>query len=290
MSTTNARTSILKAVRRTPLMSASAAKLLEITSSPDYGLKDVLGIVSCDAGLTSHVLKVVNCAAFALEAPVNSIVRAVSLVGTDMVVGIAVCGATSELLNRQLNGYAAEDGDLWHHNLRTAIAAKKIAGFARTEVRGDVAFTSGLLHDIGKAVISDFLRDTPKAIVEALDQGKVKDYLQAEHLLLGMDHCEVGLALAQHWQLPELLSSAIRFHHDPAAAPEVTKPLVYCVHLGDLVAMMGGCGTGADSMRHRLDGQYPSHVALSCDDLARLVLEVDEEYKKVEQSLREGWL
>lgn len=281
----DAKADILKAVREVPLISSAASQLLQMTSDPEHALSDIVEIIKVDATLTASVLKVVNSAAFARRSSIDSIDRAVSLLGEDMIVGIAMSDAASHLFESKLEGYGGESGDLWRHDLRTAIASKKIARYTKNNVSGDVAFTCGLLHDLGKAVLSEYLKNTYKEILAEIGKGKFSDYSSAEQSIVGIDHPEVGFELAKYWNLPEPLLSAILYHHHPANAGPDLKPLVYTVHLGDTIAMMGGKGTGADTLFYKLDSGYTDYIDLTDNDLALVVLEVDMEFAKIQESL-----
>ncbi|HIJ89989.1 MAG: HDOD domain-containing protein [Desulfobulbaceae bacterium] len=271
---------VREAINKVPLISSAAARLLELSGESEHGIVDIVNIVKYDAVLTSQILKVVNSAAFARRTEVYSIDHAVSLLGEDMVVGIAMSEAAALLFDKKLEGYAAEAGSLWRHDLKTAIAAKIIAGYARTKVNGDLAFTCGLLHDLGKGVLSDFLRNTPEKIRRAMEEKKVPDYAAAERAILGIDHAEAGYELSLNWNLPAPLPQAIRFHHQPALIDEALKPLLYTIHLADIVAMMSGVGTGSDDLQYTLDTAYEMYIPLSGNELAMVMLGVEQEFSK----------
>lgn len=275
---------VRQAINNVPLISSAAAKLLELSGDSEHGIAEIVNIVKYDAVLTSQILKVVNSAAFARDTNVYSVEHAVSLLGEDMVVSIAMSEAAGLLFEKNLEGYGAEAGSLWRHDLKTAIAAKIIAGYARTSLNGDLAFTCGLLHDLGKGVISDFLRNTPKKIHQAMEQKKFPDYAAAERAILGIDHAEAGYELTMKWKLPEPLPQAIRFHHQPALADEAVKPLVYAVHLADIVAMMSGVGTGSDALQYTLDTEYESYIFLNNEDLATVMFGVEQNFSKVAEA------
>ncbi len=184
-----------------------------------------------------------------------------------------------------LEGYEDQAGGLWRHDLFCAIASRAVSRFARDEFGADLAFTAGLLHDLGKAILSDFLRGTSSGVLAEIASGNTADYLAAEKALLGLDHARVGFELAQSWQLPEVLQQIILHHHHPLEAEEQVRPLAYAVHLGDILAMMGGHGTGSDAMRYHLDQGYTEYFNITNEDLARLLLEVTEEFQKLEASL-----
>lgn len=277
MNRKNDRDAIIAAVRKVPLISTSAARLLEIANQKEHSLPDIVNIVKCDAALTAHILKVVNSAALARGRKITSLDRAIAVMGEELILGIAMSDAANLLFTSDLE-VCREPGDLWRHDLRTAIAAKNIAPYATPSVNADLAFTCGLLHDLGKAILSDFLKGTTEELVTAIEEGKCQDYPAAEHAELGVDHSEIGYELATFWRLPEPLPSVIRHHHHPDRADETIRPLAYVVHLGDMVAMMTGSGTGADAMRCSIDPGYAEYIGLAKDDLTRIIFATEKEF------------
>lgn len=282
------REKILKVIESVPMLSASANKLLQTTTDPDHDLQEIVHVVKTDATLTARVLKVVNSAAFGLINEITSLDRAISYLGERLIVGIAIGDCASQLFNKELKGYEGEHGDLWRHNLRTAIASREVVAQSNSDISPDLAFTAGLLHDIGKALISDYLQGTANEVLEKIGNKEISDYLRAEEELIGFDHPRAGYELALVWKLPEAIAEVIRFHHNPADAREDLQELVYAVHLGDNIAMMGGCGTGADSMQYKLDANYTRYIDLPSNALATVMLRVDDDFDKLERSFSEA--
>jgi putative nucleotidyltransferase with HDIG domain len=276
---------IQEIIKSIPMLSASASQLLQLTSKADHELMEVVNLVKTDANLTARVLKVVNSAAFGLMNEITSIDRATSYLGERIIVSIALGDCAGKLFEKELVGYEAAGGDLWKHDLRTAIAAREVVVQSGAKISADLAFTAGLLHDIGKSLISDYLQGTAPEAIELISSQDSQDYLEAEEKIIGIDHTEAGFELAQAWQLPEELAEVILYHHQPADASEEFRPLVYAVHLGDNIAMMGGFGTGADSMQYRLDPNYAKYLNLSSKTLDNVMLTVDMEFEKLEESL-----
>ena len=272
-------------VKSVPMLSASASRLLQLTSNPDHELMEIVNLVKTDANLTARVLKVVNSAAFGLINEITSVDRAISYLGERIIVSIAIGDCAGKLFDKELVGYEAAGGDLWKHDLRTAIAAREIVVQSGMNINPDLAFTAGLLHDIGKSLISDYLQGTASEAIELITSQDSLDYLQAEEKMIGVDHTQAGFELAQAWQLPEELAEVILYHHQPGEATEEHRPLVYAVHLGDNIAMMGGYGTGSDSMQYRLDPNYSKYLSITSKTLDNVMLTVDMEFEKLEESL-----
>ncbi len=273
-----------KIVKSVPMLSPSASQLLQITSQADHDLVDVINLVRNDANLTARLLKIVNSAAFGLISPVTSIDRAIAYLGERIIVGIAIGDCAGKLFEKELSGYESAGGDLWKHDLRTAIAAREVVTQSGVDISSELAFTAGLLHDIGKSLISDYLQGSVTDAVEMITEEEGLDYLDAEEKLVGFDHTRAGYELAKVWQLPDELAEAIRYHHEPDKAQEEHRALVYAVHLGDNIAMMGGFGTGSDSMRYKLDQHYTDYIKIGPKTLATIMLNVDIEFEKLESS------
>ncbi len=275
------REEIVAAARKVPRLSPNTAQLLQITSNDDYDIQEVIDVVKYDSSLTSQVLKVANSVALSGITQISSIDRAVLYLGSRMVVTIALMEVAHHFQGKELKGYGAEVGELWRHDLRTAIASREVARSADFEVNADMTFTAGLLHDFGKAVISDYLLDNAPDLLERIRQHFLADFLEGEKELLGIDHAQVGHIVAQSWSLPGSLEMGIKHHHDPSQAPRAYQPLVYMVHIGDALAMLSGAGTGADTLQYHLDTGYQAYFQLGFDEVASVKIRMDEEFDRV---------
>jgi putative nucleotidyltransferase with HDIG domain len=117
---------------------------------------------------------------------------------------------------RRLDGYRLRDGELWQHSTATARIAHWLAQALSFPSPAE-AYAAGLLHDMGKPLLDPFVNADYDQIIEAMWKRKL--YLwQVEEQLYGIDHAGVGGLMAAHWELPEALVDAIRFHHTPGLA------------------------------------------------------------------------
>lgn len=273
---------VLEAIKQVPLLSPSVSQLLALSSNPQSAMPEFVKVVSYDAVLTARIIKTVNSAAYSLPVEVATVDQAVSLLGKRLVVGIALSSAGGGMMTDALQGYESHDDGVWRHDLYCAIAARSIAAKARVEFQSDLAFTGGLLHDIGKAVISKFLLGSSAELMSSIEQGQSSDYLTAEKSFVGLDHAEVGYEVAKSWKLPEVLQNIIRYHHNPSRAPNEFKTACYAVHLGDVLSMMTGHGTGSDDLQYSLDQAYEEYFDIDENELSLLMLDCNEEYAEVE--------
>ncbi len=276
---------ILKKVKTVQPLSPGAGQLLTLIGLAEYEIADVVKIIEVDPGLTANVLKTVNSAALGVRREVKTVVDAVAFLGETKVVGIALAASAGDLFNSELAGYQGNRGDLGRHCLWTAIASRELARHTNGRVELGVAFTAGLLHDIGKAVISDYLADSAADLTRLRSELVDSSQLELETEAIGTNHCEVGQALAQRWRLPDTLSAAIEHHHLPALASPEFKAIAYVVHMADMLAMMFGVGTGVDDMQYDLDPGYLEYVDLSASGLEGLALDVQVDFKATAEAL-----
>lgn len=267
-------------VSKMPVLPHVVTRLLSLIGGGDHSLQTVVKIVETDASLTAQILRVANSAAFYRGRTVTTVSKAILHLGEKMVVGIAIGSCTSRVFDRPLDGYESERGELWDHSLRTAIAARETVALTSKAVSTDLAFTAGLLHDIGKSIISEFLNGSARDLTAECDGRQREDFVAAERHLIGTDHALVGYLLAQRWNLPEAISLAIRYHHRPSEADQEYRELVYVVHVADLLAMLGGMGTGADALSYTLDQGYADYLNLDKDGVPGVLLRIQEDFER----------
>ena len=276
---------ILESVKNVPALSAGATHLLNVMGSANYDVSDIVKVIENDSALTANVLKVVNSAALGLRRQINTVHESVAYLGDTKVIGIALASSSGDTFNKELPGYHGDRGDLGRHCLWVAIASRELALHTDGLVDKGVAFTAGLLHDIGKAVISDFMVNLVPSIVKHVDGSEGADHLEAEKAAMGTDHCEIGAALARQWKMPESLVRGIEFHHRPANAPEESQAMTYVIHLADTLAMMQGFDTGLDSLQYAFDPEYTKYVKLDSQGLEGLALDVQIDFKATAEAL-----
>jgi putative nucleotidyltransferase with HDIG domain len=272
---------IQEAIENIPRLSTGAVRVLDLISNTESSLQDIIKAVETDGVLTARMLKIVNSPLYGLIEPVTTLNRAVPYLGQRMVACIVLEECMGEMLRKPLAGYGSDQGMLWKHDLRTAVASREVARLNPDCCHPDVAFTGGLLHDIGKVVMSQLLAEQDLDIVEKLNRDESQAFIDTEREFTEMNHAELGGELASRWELPEILKQVIRYHHLPSAAEEEQRPLVYAVHLGDMIAMLGGFGTGIDNLYYTLDKQYTDYLQLDEEQMEMVMLATDEEFSSL---------
>ncbi|HEV2694318.1 MAG TPA: HDOD domain-containing protein [Verrucomicrobiae bacterium] len=269
-------------VKNMPLVSQAALRLVNLLDQPEADNDEIVNAIKCDNILTAKLLRACNSPYFGLEEPVESVDQAVMILGHQQILHIVLTLAFSSAMVVPLPGYAVEASELWRHSLITASAAEIIAVEANgISLEKPVAFTVGLLHDIGKLVMSQALTPDVQATIRQLIEKEKISRSEAEKTVLGTDHGEVGACLLKGWHLPEKIIEAAANHHNPVFEPAPQLSVV--THLANCLAHLAGSAPGWDGFAVRVNPQAIVALEIREDRLENMVVEVRASFDKVDQ-------
>jgi putative nucleotidyltransferase with HDIG domain len=246
-----------------------ALKILRMFQSFQHHITDITGELSKDQVLSGQTLKLCNSALFAGAARIDTLKDAVLLLGKDMLIKSVITAAVNMYYDQTgTSGYSLCKGGLFFHAVGVAYTAEKIA-----EKSGSpslkLAYTAGLLHDIGKVILDQFVAAGSPLFFRRLYQ-KNEDFMNAEKKLLGITHGEAGALLARQWNFSEGLSEAIQLHHTPEKAKK-NKDLVYIIYLSDLLMEKFHAGFDLEKMQTKSLENALDHLGFKMADLPELV-------------------
>jgi len=184
-----------------------SAQLDDIDTSVD----DIGETVSTDPAISYKILTMVNSAYFGLRNEISSVSQAISLIGRFRLKQILIGALLSEVF-KGLDSQHFSLKDFWEHSIRTAIIAKQLAIDSDYSEEPETIFTAGLLHDVGRLILA---AQRPEVLPE-IDQRSVLNHIeiaQAEVDIIGISHTEIGGALMQKWDFPDLIWVCVLNHH-----------------------------------------------------------------------------
>lgn len=223
---------LIREIRALPALPETVHRVREAMLSPDSSVSSVTDIITLDPPVAAKVLSVANSAAYGFSHKITDLNLAVSLMGLKETYAIVLSAAVVDLVS-QLEEF--DYRAFWLESVCSACAARIVAKVSnRRQLPG--VFTAGLLHDIGRAALWEVAPEKCKQI-DNTHTGLA--LLEAEQSLIGLTHVEAGFELARHWELPNEIAQAIRFHHQPELAVEAREH-VAIVALADVMVQASG--------------------------------------------------
>lgn len=271
---------IIAAVNDLPALPHIVFQIMSLTDNPKASAQDIGRVISQDQGLTAKVLRLANSAYYGYSRKVATASDATVLLGFATIRSIVIAASMSDILKRELTGYALGPGDLWKHSLGTAMASRYIAQKSRFKAI-EVAYTAGLLHDIGKVILNTFMKEMYHEVVGEAARCQIS-FLDAENRVLGFNHALVGSRVARKWRLPAEIVEAIAFHHNPAEA-EKDPHLTAVVHISDALCSSLGLGVGVDGMLYPVSKNAMELLRLGGNDIEMIVEELSDVMIELQQ-------
>jgi putative nucleotidyltransferase with HDIG domain len=209
-----------------------ALKIIRTVQSDDYSLRDIAREIRQDQVISANVIKLCNSAYVSPKEEIRSIEQALIMLGARLVVQLVLSSALDRFFKQSKRGYSMSKGGLYHHAVSTAIVSEQISRLTGHS-EPDIAYTAGLLHDIGKVLLDQYASSAlPLFYRRIFAEGE--ELLDVERSLLGITHEEAGTRLAELWSFPPSLRDAVTFHSRPELAQH-DPDLTHVVYLADML-------------------------------------------------------
>ena len=188
-----------------PVLPEVAAQLLQLTNDIDCDPLEIVGLIRRDQSLTTHLLRIANSARYSTGVIVTSIQQAVARLGLIRVREIVVLVACRSRIF-DVAEFDQEVRSSFRRSLAAAVFAQEIARLRRLNV--EEAFLSGLLHDVGRPIILQYLADCRRSHSLTVTDDVVC-HAATEYRV------PLGARLITAWKLPERVAEAVRYQHNP---------------------------------------------------------------------------
>jgi len=213
----------------------------ELTSFPDifFRIKEVLEdesasadtiakVVSTDMSLSAKLIKLVNSPLYGFPQTIDSISRAVALVGAKELSTLAL-GISAINYFKDIPAELVDMQSFWRHSITCGIFSKIIAS-TQAGLSPERFFIAGLLHDVGRLIM---FKKLPYASTEAMLFARENSIpmVEAEQSVMGFNHTDISTPLLDSWKFPEGLSGMINYHHSPMEYPNPLEPAI--IHIAD---------------------------------------------------------
>jgi HD-like signal output (HDOD) protein len=251
-------------------------QIINALAKPSSSVYDIEKVIRTDTNLAARVLKIVNSAFYGYPSKIDTLSHAVNIIGTKQLSTLAIginitCvfkNIPSEIINMKM---------FWKHSILCGICARLIAGYKNIQ-NTERMFVAGLLHDIGRLVLYNYL---PIESLFAATAARSNHSLLtvAERDLFNFDHATIGGDLLHKWQLSLSLEDCIRHHHEPQRSRNRGEAAI--VHLADIMANVMGIGSSGERLIPPLSQEAWMQLGITPNTLSVTMEQAEQQLEDV---------
>jgi HD-like signal output (HDOD) protein len=258
-----------------PALPQVMIELMQVINDPKSSAQDLAQVIAMDTSLSSNLLRIVNSTYYTFPFPIDTVQRAVALMGTREISLIAFSASFLKMFNRApVECIRIEE--FWKHSIACGTMARSVAAKCKMP-NPERHFLSGLLHDLGRLVLATHLPEWTSNLFEAGKERSLPLY-QIEMKACGFDHGRFGGTLLKKWNFPSTLVAALYYHHQDQGSENYDEPAT--IHVADIMAKALGLGLSGDEHVPPIQSGHWERLKLAPEDLVKIAVDLDEEIQK----------
>ena len=199
-------------IEQIPTLPIVSKKIMSLLSDEDISLKKIADLIENDQSMTIKILKVANSAFYGTLNKVSSIDNALVILGIEEVRSILMTSSIYNFFSANEND-GFDRSQFWKHSIIASQVARYLARHFNIG-KDDTLFLSGLIHDMGKAVLDQYFHEEFLQIIEYVSSNN-ESFSKGEKEILGITHYQVAAKLLQQWKFPEKVIMQVFYHHAP---------------------------------------------------------------------------
>ena len=271
----------IRHIANLPTLPQVASRLMKIINDPMTSSSDVAFVVGQDLSLSAKILRLANSAFYGIPRSITNINNAVVILGLKVINTMVLSLTVFDMFPENKRSKLLFDRKaFWIHSLACGTIAKKLATKVKKFVMFDPeeAFCAGLLHDIGKVVMEQYLHEDFHLALKTSKTDNIPMY-EAEEEVLGFDHTDVAEWLTSGWGLPMEIQLPLINHHDPAISVQCQDIVALC-HYADWLCYETGTALDKSYPRPELDTHSIEHLRIEDSDIEFIKEKLPEELEK----------
>jgi putative nucleotidyltransferase with HDIG domain len=226
-----------------PTLPTVVTKMIELVDNPKTSASSLAKLISTDQALTAKILKLANSSYYGFPREISTVNLAIVVLGFNTVKDMGLSVSVLDDFPDMENIEHFEMSRFWEHSNGVGVGAKMLADAVGYR-DSDEAFVAGLLHDVGKLVLNQYLHADFVKVLQKTFATK-EELIKCEIDVIGTTHAQVGAWLAEKWQLPRRIVSSIEYHHNPEHVKS-NLDLIMFTHLADILCRRAGVGTSGN--------------------------------------------
>jgi HD-like signal output (HDOD) protein len=254
------------------------SRIIEICEDPSSNAQSLKKIVSHDPALATRLLRVVNSAFYGISGQVNSVDRAIVILGFNEVKSIAMASNLGNAFSGVVLEGPFSAKSIWKHCVAVAVCGRELARSSRKlSPRSGEAFLAGLIHDLGLLV---HLNLHPKKLGQVcqlahqqLEKGLIPvNFCALERDFIGVDHEQLGQALTELWRFPEVYQQVVGFHHRPKNARSESRDMTQLIYVADTLVSHVDQGFNLTAKSQQWDEAELPVIGLDSERLSKVAM------------------
>ncbi len=259
-----------------PSLPAIFMQIQDVINNPSSSSHSIADVIGKDTGLAARLLKLVNSTLYGFPAKIDSLSRAVTVVGTKQLSTLAL-GVTIVSIFKDIPHDLIDLKSFWKHSVACGIIARTLAKYKNIS-NNERVFVGGLLHDIGRMIIYGYLPEHAReALLTASRNSSPLQTLELE--IMGFTHQTMGTMLLKEWRLPLTLENMVRYHHNPMRSKQPMDSAI--VHIADLMVNALDIGSSGELFVPALDPHAWEILGASSSILGPMITQIDGQINEI---------
>ena len=263
-----------------PTLPAVISKVTQLMQNPKVSANEVGQAIASDQALASKILKVVNSSFYGFPSRITTITHAIVILGFNAVRATALSASVFSTFGKSDQETSFDRQGYWKHSVGVGSASKIIAKKLQMK-EVEEAFLAGLMHDIGKVILDQFLHESFEKVLGVVRTKNCLIIDAEKEILGGISHCDIGGWLGKKWNLNEEFIHIIESHHTPSSASNYFK-MCSIVHVANAISRIMELGCSGDNLISKINPAAWKQLNLPPDSLPQLFKEIAEEVRKAE--------
>ena len=268
----------LKDIEELPPAPKTLSEVLHKLDAISTSAKTLEDIIKQDPVLTAKILKIANSPYYGLSGEVNSISKAVVVLGIEEIRNLVIALSVTSTFSGTVEIKQFTANDLWLHSVGVGYCSK-LLGERCGDLDTEELFTIGLIHDIGRFLMPIYFKEElEQALATSEEKGVGLVDAEIQH---GISHAEIGALLAAWWKFSDMVITSIRYHHAPKGAGDHVKGASVIYVADQLVQKVGG-GWNLDYPHGKLF--VPKYLGLDANEIKAVARELKSNIDRVKES------
>ena len=203
---------VVTRIEQLPTLPIVSQKIMELMANDDISFKDIVNVIENDQSLALKILKIANSAFYGSLSKISSLENAMIKLGMNEVKSVVLGVSVHDFFSNASDGMFDRER-FWKHAIVCGQVAKYLGGYYKIK-NDDSLFLSGLIHDMGKVVLDEYLHEDFLAVIDYIDSNNTS-FSKAEKAITGTTHYQIAAKVLNQWKFPKEVIMQVLYHHAP---------------------------------------------------------------------------